>query len=204
MKIPESARPLSGVVFNSLVVLSLLAATVPSARSGSFQSKTVVNTISTKTGATVEVKTYNAIPEATEPCTPEESEWWKQLRKASSDLQTKGDERSKTNFAYLLYEGRQKTYHVPIKDRPPQVLNQERIPHSDLVWKKKINGTVVLSIEYTAEGSVGEVRIIQGVGLGMDDNVVQAARQVLFLPAIKDGAFVTKWQNAEVKLSSGR
>lgn len=200
MKIPESAGPLSRVVFNSLLVFSLLAV-VPSARSGIFQSKTVVTTTSAKT---VEVKTYNEIPEATEPCTPEESEWWKQLRKASNDLQRNGGEKSKTRFALLLYEGQQKAYRIPVKDRPAQVLVRARVPHSEMVWTKKINGTVVLSIEYRADGVVGDVRLINGVGFGMDENVIQAAREALFLPAVRDGAFVTEWQNAEVKFASGR
>jgi TonB family protein len=200
MKIPESAGPLSRVVFNSLLVFSLLAI-VPSARSGIFQSKTVVTTTSAKT---VEVKTYKEIPEGTEPCTPEESEWWKQLRKASNDLQTKGDEKSKTRFALLLYEGQQKAYRIPVKDRPAQMLVGARVRHSEMVWTKKINGTVVLSIEYRADGVVGDVRLIKGVGFGMDENVIQAKREALFLPAVRDGAFVTDWQKAEITFYARR
>jgi hypothetical protein len=38
----------------------------------------------------------------------------------------------------------------------------------------------------------------------MDENMIQAKREALILPALRDGAFVTEWQNAEVKFSSGR
>lgn len=203
MKIPGSPVPSSRLVLNSLLVFSLLAV-APSARSGIFQSKTVVNTTSTKTGSTVEVKTYNAIPEASEPCTPEESEWWKQLQKASNDLQRKGGERSKTRFALLLYESQQKAYRVPLKDRPPQVLARGKVAHADMILQKKINGTVVLSIEYRADGSVGDVRLIKGLGFGMDENVIQAAREALFLPAVKACAFVTDWRNAEMTFYARR
>jgi TonB family protein len=202
MKIPGVADRLSRVVFNSLLVVSLLAV-VPSAVSGIFQNKTVINKTSTKTGATVEVTTYNAIPEATEPCTPEESDWWMRIRKASNELLKKGDAKSKTKFALLLYEGQQKAYRIPLKDQPAQVLVRARVPHSEIVWTKKINGTVVLSIEYRGDGSVGDVRLIKGVGFGMDENVIQAAREALFLPAVRNGAFVADWQNAEVRLSAG-
>jgi TonB family protein len=186
-------------------VFSLLAY-LPTARGGSFQSKAVVNTSRTTTrtakGSTVEITTYNEVPEATEPCTAEESEWWKQLRAASNDLLKRGDDKSKRRFALLLYEGQQKAYHVPLKDRPPKVLARARVAHSELVGKKKINGTVALSIEYRADGSVGEVRLTEGVGFGMDENVIRAAKEALFLPAIKDGAFVTNWQNSEIEFSS--
>jgi TonB family protein len=205
MKVLTSAVSLSRVVFNSLLVLSLIATTVPSARSSAlFQGKTVVNTKTVGRSSTVEVRTYNAIPEATEPCTAEECEWWKQLREASNNLQRKAGEKSKTRFALLLYEGQQKAYHVPLKDRPPQVLAQGRLPHSEMVWTKKINGTVVLSIEYRAEGSVGDVRLIKGVGFGMDENVIQGMREALFLPAVRAGAFVTDWQNAEMRFYARR
>lgn len=200
MKILKSAGPLSRVVFNSLLVFSLLAV-VPSAHSGMVQRKTVVSATSSKT---VEVKTYNAIPEATEPCAPEESDWWMRIRKASNDLLRKGDEKSKTRFALLLYEGQEKAYRIPLKDRTAQVLVRARVPHSEIVWTKKINGTVVLSIEYRADGSVGDVRLIKGVGFGMDENVILAAREALFLPAVRDGVFVTDWQNAEMNFSTRR
>jgi TonB family protein len=203
MRIRESAISSGRLLFNIIVLFSLLAS-VPSTRSGTFQSKTAVKTTSGKKNSTVEVTTYDPIPEATETCTAEACEWWNQLRKASNDLLKKGDEKSKTRFALLLYGGQQKAYSVPLKDRPAQVLVRGRIAHPELLYTKKINGSVVLSVEYRADGVVGDVKLIKGVGSGVDENVIEAARQTLFLPAIRGGAFVTEWQNAELKLSTGR
>ncbi len=37
---------------------------------------------------------------------------------------------------------------------------------------------------------MADIQIIEGLAYGLDENAIQAARQVVFLPAIKDGAFV--------------
>ena len=58
---------------------------------------------------------------------------------------------------------------------------------------KSFKGAIELSIEYRADGSIGEIKILKGLDKEMDSYAVQAARQNIFLPAIKDGAFVTDW-----------
>lgn len=189
-------------LFNAALGVSF-AVSFPSATSRA-QNKTIVKTTSSKRGSTLEVAKYSLVPEATERCTQEESDWWERIRSASNDLLKKGDAKSKSRFALLLYEGLQKGYHVPLKDRPPQVLVRSRPPQADLIWKKKISGSIVLSIEYRADGTVGEVEIIKGVDSEMDNNVIRAAREALFLPAIKDRTFVTARQEAEVRFSTGR
>ena len=47
-----------------------------------------------------------------------------------------------------------------------------------------------LSVEYRADASIGEVQVKKGLGWGLDEDAVQAARHCVFLPAIRDGAFV--------------
>jgi hypothetical protein len=47
-----------------------------------------------------------------------------------------------------------------------------------------------LSVEYLADGSVGDVRLINGVDSFVDKYVIQARRRDVFLPAVKDGVFV--------------
>ncbi|MGH9835776.1 MAG: energy transducer TonB, partial [Blastocatellia bacterium] len=143
---------------------------------------------------------YNEIPEAAEPCTPEESEWWERLRKAGSDLQKKRDEKTKKRFYLLMYEGQQKAYRIPLKDRPPQTLVFGRSAYN-IDRKNMITGTVVLSVEFRADSSVGDIQIIKGLRSEIDENVILATRQCVFLPAIKNGAFVNHRENVETKFS---
>ncbi len=166
------------------------------------QTKKVV----TERGSSIEVNTYKEIPEATEPCTPEACEWWKQFRDAGNTLQRKVDEKSKTKFALLFYQGIEKAYHVPLKDGPAQVLVFGRPVYPDLTIARlrmmQMNGGVELSVELRADGSVGDIKVIKAFDKEFDRSVIQAARQNLFLPAVRDGAFVTDWQKGEIKFST--
>lgn len=170
----------------------------------SFQSKTIVS----DRGSNVLVSTYPEIPEATEPCTPKECEWWKQLRQAGNDVQKKGGEQSKKRFAVLFLEGLQRGYRVPLKDRPPHVLAYGRVMFSPIRIERaraqRMNKTAVLSLEFRADGSVGDIKLVKELGSGMDENVIQAARQNIFIPAIRNGVFTTEWHNTEFKFSTKR
>ena len=190
--------PSSRFLLNSLLVFSLLSA-VAGAGSVSYQSKAAVR----KTESGVEVRIgFNDIPEATEPCTPEESDWWKRLQKAGNDLQKKSDEKSKTRFYLLMYEGQQKAYQIPLKDRPPQILVWGRQPIlPEIALRNHITGTVVLSVDYRADGSVGDVEIVKGLGFGIDENIIRANRQHVFLPAVRNRAFVGQRDNVKFEMS---
>jgi TonB family protein len=169
----------------SSVLAFCLASTLTVTASG--QKERVVR----HNGSTVEIREFTPVPEATEPCTPEESEWWKQLRKAGNDLYKKDERKTRERFYLLLYEGQQKGYRVPLKDRPYQPFLVGKTVYPAMARKNKVEGNVVLSVEFKADGSVGDVRLIEGLGMGLDEISIQAARQAVFLPAIKDGAFVT-------------
>jgi TonB family protein len=159
----------------------------------------------TRNGDTIEIQTYSKIPEATEPCTSEELEWWNRLRKAQDDLlvaHKKGNAKAiagaKEKFFVLLLEAPQKSYRVPLKDRPPLMLGLARQPIlPDIARKNQIAGTVVLSVEFRSDGSVGDIQIIKGRGFGITESVVHAVRDNIFLPAIENGGFVA--HRSEVK-----
>lgn len=186
-------------------IVTLLAALMMSSRDSVVgQDKTVT----TYRGSSVMVRSYDEIPEATEECSPEEKQWWDTLRKAGNDFQKKLDKKSHTKFAELFSHGLGKGYRVPVKDRPPQVLLSGRPVFPDsLIPRLRMQGkygSIELSIEYRADGSIGEVILLKGLDKELDKYVVQAARQNIFIPAIKDGAFVTDWQPGGFKFSSQR
>lgn len=158
--------------------------------------------IKKKTGSGLEITTYTEIPEATEPCTPLECEWWKQMREAGNDLLRKGDDKTKKKYALLFkkyallfVEGIEKAYRIPLADRPAQALVSQGPAQSprDIIPK---NGKVELSVEVRADGSVGEIRVVKGLRSDMDQSCIQSQRQNIYLPAVRDRAFVTEWQKA--------
>ncbi len=51
----------------------------------------------------------------------------------------------------------------------------------------KIQGDVVLRVVFKADGQVQVLRVLQGLGHGLDENAEIAARQIKFTPAKQDG-----------------
>ena len=156
-------------------------------------------------GSSVSVFSYKEIPAATEPCTSQECDWWNRLREAGNKLLRKGDQKSKSVFASLFAEGIEKSYRVPLPDRPAQVLSPAPmcLQPSDLPAKQR-NVTVRLSVEQRADGSVGEVKVVNGLGPEGDRRCIQASRNIIFLPAVKARQFVTQWSPAQYKVSTER
>jgi hypothetical protein len=175
----------------SLVCCAFLLMTAPA-------SAQDTKTRTTKVGSSgISIMHYTEIPAATEPCTSEECDWWNRLREAGNKLLRKGDQKSSSAYASLFVEGIVKSYKVPLADRPGKVLFSRPVQIADLPLKP--NGTVRLSVEYRADGSVGEIKVLSGMGTRVDQRCIQAARSVIFLPTIKDRQFVTEWQTPEYK-----
>jgi TonB family protein len=53
--------------------------------------------------------------------------------------------------------------------------------------QKKIEGDVELDVEFTASGQIHVLRVVQGLGYGLDEAAVTAAQQIRFNPARRDG-----------------
>lgn len=155
-------------------------------------------------GNSVSIYPYSEIPEATEPCTQDECDWWKQIRKAGNELQKKSDKKVKAKFFLLLREGQQRGYRVPLKDRFPQSLAVGKLPSSDAVQNGGVAGQVAMSVEFRADGSVGDIQMIRRLSPAIDENVIRMIRECVFLPAIKNRAFVTSWRPAGAEFISHR
>ncbi|HEU0368590.1 MAG TPA: TonB family protein [Candidatus Acidoferrum sp.] len=70
--------------------------------------------------------------------------------------------------------------------------------YSEEARKTKLQGSVLLAVLVGADGRVNEVRVLRGLGMGLDENAVQAVRGWQFLPA-KDAAQhpVASWIRVE-------
>lgn len=180
----------------SLVCCAVLLMTAPA-----FAQDTKTRT--TKMGSSgLSIRRYTEIPTATAPCTAEECDWWNRLRDAGNKLLQKGDQKSRRAYATVFVEGIEKSYKVPLADRPSLVLFAPTVQIADLPSQQR-NGIVRLAVEYRADGSVGEIKVIGGMGTRVDQRCIQAARNVIFLPGVKDGQFVTQWQPVQHTFAYG-
>ena len=90
----------------------------------------------------------------------------------------------------LLREGKEKGYRVPLPDNRAIALHQTGARFTNAAREARAQGVVVLSIEFQSDGTLKVVRVVSGLGFGLDEKSVEATRIIVFLPAIKDGVFV--------------
>jgi protein TonB len=59
--------------------------------------------------------------------------------------------------------------------------------YTDEARRRNLNGEVLLEIVVRADGRVGDVRVLQGLGAGLDQRAIEAVRQWRFSPARRLG-----------------
>jgi len=69
----------------------------------------------------------------------------------------------------------------------PVVLHRVDPEFSEEARKAKYQGTVVLTIEIGADGKPHAIRIVSGLGLGLDEKAIDAVSQWKFKPAMRNG-----------------
>lgn len=79
----------------------------------------------------------------------------------------------------------------------PTILHKEKAKYTESARQKKIEGTVVLSVIFSAGGSIEGIRAIRGLPEGLTEKAVEAAQRIQFTPAIKDGQRVSVRGNLE-------
>jgi TonB family protein len=71
---------------------------------------------------------------------------------------------------------------------PPRLLREVKADYTEDARQRSISGEVVMEIVVRRDGSVGDVRILRGLGGGLNDRAVQAVRQWRFAPATRLGS----------------
>ncbi len=70
---------------------------------------------------------------------------------------------------------------------PVEILFKPKPVYTDQARQKRIEGEVLLEVVFTASGEVRVLRVIQGLGYGLDEAAQAAAKQIRFRPARADG-----------------
>jgi TonB family protein len=105
----------------------------------------------------------------------------------------KGKVRS-TNFGSMeppLTDGPKKQVtSAASKDTPVSLLSKPTPSYTLEARQRKIEGDVELEVEFSATGQVRVLRVVQGLGYGLDESAVKAAEKIRFAPARRDGQAV--------------
>lgn len=70
---------------------------------------------------------------------------------------------------------------------PLVLLNKPKPGYTEEARRMKIEGDVVLQVRFTASGQVEVLRVISGLGYGLDQLAQDAARRIQFKPPTRDG-----------------
>jgi TonB family protein len=72
-----------------------------------------------------------------------------------------------------------------------QILSKPRPGYTDSARTNNVQGTVMLTVTFLANGSIGGVSAVKGLPEGLTDKAIAAARQIQFKPAMKNGQAYT-------------
>jgi protein TonB len=83
----------------------------------------------------------------------------------------------------------------------PTVVFRVEPTYSEEARKAKYQGVVVLSAIVRKDGSIEILKVVRGLGLGLDENAIQALKQWKFRPGMRNGIPVDVALNIEVNFS---
>ena len=99
-----------------------------------------------------------------------------------------GDETTK--LYERIYTGKDvdKKARLGMKPQPSYTEQARRI---------SLTGTVFLKVVFARNGSVTNIRTVSGLPFGLTESAIDAARKIKFIPAMKDGKYVSTWMQLE-------
>ena len=77
-------------------------------------------------------------------------------------------------------------------DRRIVLLQKPEPRYTEQARQAQITGTVVLKCVFSANGSVVNIEVRSGLMFGLTDRSIEAAKKIKFIPASKDGKFVSQ------------
>jgi TonB family protein len=78
-------------------------------------------------------------------------------------------------------------YKVGAEVAAPSVLHKVEPEYSEEARIARLQGTVVVQVVIGTDGVAGDARILRGLGLGLDEQAIEAIGQWQFKPGVKDG-----------------
>jgi TonB family protein len=74
-----------------------------------------------------------------------------------------------------------------VKTLPAEITFKPRPVYTDEGRQLKIEGEVLLDVVFSATGQIRIVKVVRGLGHGLDESAVRAAEKIQFKPALRDG-----------------
>ncbi len=68
-----------------------------------------------------------------------------------------------------------------------EITFKPRPDYTEEARRRRIEGEVILEVTFDASGKVRVLRVVKGLGAGLDENAIQAASRIRFKPASEGG-----------------
>jgi TonB family protein len=82
---------------------------------------------------------------------------------------------------------RTKVAEAAVKTLPVEITFKPRPVYTDEGRQLKIEGEVLLDVVFSSTGQIRIIRVVHGLGHGLDESAVRAAEKIQFKPALRDG-----------------
>jgi protein TonB len=80
----------------------------------------------------------------------------------------------------------------------PEVLFAPEPEFSEEARRSKVSGNVLVYLQVDEQGRPMHVRVLRGLGMGLDEKALEAVRQYRFRPAMENGKPVAVEMNVDV------
>lgn len=111
--------------------------------------------------------------------------------KGNSNVKTL-EEKLESTKAFHNYFARERTVSLnpPVPDptvTPVKILQKPRPSYTDAARQAGISGTIKIAVLFGADREIKYILVVDGLGYGLDEQVVNVARKMKFEPQMKDG-----------------
>jgi TonB family protein len=76
-------------------------------------------------------------------------------------------------------------------DNSISIISKPQSRYTEAARQNNVQGTITLSIKFLKNGKIGKVKIVNGLPDGLNENTIEAAKLIKFLPATKNGKPIT-------------
>jgi TonB family protein len=87
--------------------------------------------------------------------------------------------------------GQNQTIQKVEKSEPLILLKKPKPKYTKQARKNKIEGEVRLHVIFSATDQIGDVKLISGLGYGLDERAIEAAKQIKFIAAKRNGVSIS-------------
>jgi len=90
------------------------------------------------------------------------------------------------------------TFRIGGNVSAPVVLKQAEPEFSEQARKAKVNGNVLVHLIVDERGLPQDIKVVRGIGMGLDENAVEAVKKYRFKPAMREGIPVKVEMNIQI------